>query len=353
MAITGEDGTFVIEGLSEDREYTLEAGGRGLLTPVARRNTSTRSENIELALATAYVVQVRLVDEDQEPIRISNSVYSASLNRFQDMSGELERVHGPTHSSLLAGVPSAPTQRFLIDAVFAGRTRVAELGPVRCDFEYPGYAPRRDVAVTAFRIEAREQTQITLAREVRGFGELYLKLEGAPDSWTPLDAQHMRLLAKLKNEHLALSLRIAGEHKDGVFHFQDVPFGTYDLTMSGLPGVMKGAEWTPSVVVGSEPARVTLDMTHLAGVEIELWRLSGQPHGGYARVSLIRTDLTLANGASPTVIHDFLAPPYVAFPLLEGSYRVLIDYPFPVIGPIEFDLARGAVETLVLHEDSQ
>lgn len=358
-ALTDADGAFVLEGLSRASSYTIEAGGAGMMTQKAVRNVTAGTTDLKVVVYWGYVLHTRLVEFSGAPISVSTSQPRqphVSFDHSSAASEKLHRVVGMPHSALLAGANHAEYEgrsKASLFQLFVSPVRAETLGPIICTFSFPGYASVVGLPLWAESLNSlSEGVNVVLSREASDFGDLNLSFAGTVIPWTIPKHGYGRLWLVLRGTVETISLKIDGEHLENGITISNIPYGAYQLSIDGVLGKIPGLELPLEIDVQSPSTRVELDFGQASGIELELWRLSGQRHEGYARVTTVLLE-GRPDGGGPSSFFDLAEEPYLAYPLSPGRYWVYLSHPFGGLGRLEVELEPGRIATVIIHEQDE
>jgi hypothetical protein len=270
---TDKAGAFALIGLTSGR-YTLEAAANGYMSwnfgqqgsrqpgrPIAVA-TDQIVENVEIVLPQGRVVSGVIVDEHGEPVH-GAQVQALQLDyiagRMTAVQVALER---PTDDRGRYRIWGLQPGSYLVAASLHGLVPSAKGQPT----EYATiYFPGTPTVASALPIDVREDATANLTFTPLGLTEVRgLARDGDTG---PLVSGTARLIESRRSGAAATAPRSATIQMDGTFIFRNVPPGEYVAQVRGDGPGRTGLFGTQELVVGTQPAGVTVRTSYGTSVE--------------------------------------------------------------------------------------
>jgi hypothetical protein len=325
------DGSFSIESVSEDIEYTIVAGGIGVCSIEPIRGVSPSKLDLEVTVAPLYAFAVRVVEEGGRPLQVSAFLPRVSWVSVSDESS-IEELSRSDMRIALAGVDAAdiPDSGGLMVSRFflsRGMARPEKLGPVELFVDVPGYQSTMTEVWARRVLERITYGEIELERYVDGFGTVLISLLGHQESSSSLRGRSSRRPIGLLDFHDTQNPGVSSfqvtlrEDAGDQIELEGFPFGVYWAYFQAFGCSYRyPSEGELRVVVGPSIEKIDLDLTWYSSLE---WMGDDQEQVGAADGSPIRLTL-IANGGSG-IVGTFSGPPYRLSYLAPGDYDVSID----------------------------
>ena len=328
------DGTFSLSGLSEDRQYHVQAASSGwaVVKPALIRVSEGDGDGLVLSAQRLYGACIRFVEGDGDPLSVSASLMTG---RHDYWTSEDERLR-PTLLypvvARLAGVPETYVNDEMSTklCLFASDLLEPQLGPCEYYLRLPGYE-EVDMRYMATPLESLTESVCALTELASERGTISVRLENVPQDvagflGSPIiGALNLRRVDGSEETFQVVLSSTAPSIVEGI------PAGSYEWRVKGTrtPFAWPTNGFGSAVHVrGDETCEIDIDCTSLGCIVLDLHDSLGVALDGQVSFSLAPGQPAL--DASGRLI-------------LRAANRVQFGgrpYCIPVFGPAEYTV-RG------------
>ncbi|GEM_PF-3439355 len=323
MAVTDEQGHFVLSGVERDQVYLLTAGAPGVLGRWALASASGRHGGpANLLVRAHYAVLVEKLDQHGAPLLRAEASFGPEYGMRMRQSTASAAPVSDVHRALL-GLRSPDWDLSSSGTLlsFMTDTNDETVGPVFFDAHHAGFLSHRIEFDAPRTTHGLEVVSLFMDPSPLPHGQIYIELLGwdSGHGTRGLEAvgdtaATLKLVNTLTGKSTSCSLRAIG---DAPILLDSVPYGTYTaslLPQSNLARLRPLA--TEDIVVGPTPATVIFDVRSQGRIEIFVADDVAQFIPSWAMFNVF-TKTPAFNSYTA-----FYSPPYVLEQVTPGDYTV-------------------------------